>query len=67
MCGLQTSHRYGNATMLASAFVLGIGNRWANPTPAPSISTRPEIDSIVEFEELAESNQDAPTAIELLD
>ncbi len=27
MCGLQTSHRYGNATMLASDFVLGIGNR----------------------------------------
>ncbi|MFP4902538.1 thiamine pyrophosphate-dependent enzyme, partial [Paraburkholderia sp. BR14261] len=24
------SHRYGNATMLASDFVLGIGNRWAN-------------------------------------
>jgi tartronate-semialdehyde synthase len=30
MAGLQTSHRYGNATMLASDFVLGIGNRWAN-------------------------------------
>ncbi|NVK43408.1 MAG: glyoxylate carboligase, partial [Oceanospirillaceae bacterium] len=30
MCGLQTSHRYGNATMLASDLVLGIGNRWAN-------------------------------------
>ena len=30
MCGLQTSHRYGNATMLASDFVPGIGNRWAN-------------------------------------
>ena len=30
MCGLQTCHRYGNATMLASDFVLGIGNRWAN-------------------------------------
>jgi tartronate-semialdehyde synthase len=30
MCGLQTSHRYGNATMLACDFVLGIGNRWAN-------------------------------------
>jgi len=30
MCGLQTSHRYGNATMLASDFVLGIGNRWDN-------------------------------------
>jgi tartronate-semialdehyde synthase len=30
MCGLQTSHRYGNATMLASDFVLGLGNRWAN-------------------------------------
>jgi tartronate-semialdehyde synthase len=30
MCGLQTSQRYGNATMLESDFVLGIGNRWAN-------------------------------------
>ena len=30
MCGLQTSHRYGNANFLASDFVLGIGNRWAN-------------------------------------
>ncbi len=30
MVGLQTSHRYGNATMLASDFVLGIGNRFAN-------------------------------------
>ncbi|MEV7867357.1 glyoxylate carboligase [Streptomyces sp. NPDC088124] len=30
MVGLQTSQRYGNATMLASDFVLGIGNRWAN-------------------------------------
>jgi tartronate-semialdehyde synthase len=30
MCGLQTSHRYGNATLLESDFVLGIGNRWAN-------------------------------------
>jgi tartronate-semialdehyde synthase len=30
MCGLQTSHRYGNATLLAADFVLGIGNRWAN-------------------------------------
>ncbi|MBL4941938.1 MAG: glyoxylate carboligase [Colwellia sp.] len=30
MVGLQTSHRYGNATMLASSFVMGIGNRWAN-------------------------------------
>ena len=30
MCGLQTSHRYGNATLLASDFVIGIGNRWAN-------------------------------------
>src|SRR5271168_423433 len=30
MVGLQTSHRYGNATMLDSDFVLGIGNRWAN-------------------------------------
>jgi tartronate-semialdehyde synthase len=30
MAGLQTSHQYGNATLLASDFVLGIGNRWAN-------------------------------------
>ena len=30
MVGLQTSHRYGNANMLASDFVLGMGNRWAN-------------------------------------
>jgi tartronate-semialdehyde synthase len=30
MVGLQTSHRYGNATMLESDFVFGIGNRWAN-------------------------------------
>src|SRR5437867_2917933 len=30
MVGLQTSPRYGNATMLESDFVLGIGNRWAN-------------------------------------
>jgi tartronate-semialdehyde synthase len=30
MAGLQTSHRYGNATLLESDFVLGIGNRWAN-------------------------------------
>jgi tartronate-semialdehyde synthase len=30
MVGLQTSHRYGNASMLESDFVLGIGNRWAN-------------------------------------
>ncbi len=28
--GLQTQHRYGNATFLDSDFVLGIGNRWAN-------------------------------------
>ena len=28
--GLQTSHRYGNASMLAADFVIGIGNRWAN-------------------------------------
>jgi tartronate-semialdehyde synthase len=38
MCGLQTSHRYGNANMLASDFVLGIGNRWANRhTGSPEI------------------------------
>jgi tartronate-semialdehyde synthase len=30
MAGLQTAHQYGNATLLASNFVLGIGNRWAN-------------------------------------
>jgi tartronate-semialdehyde synthase len=30
MVGLQTAHRYGNATLLESDFVLGIGNRWAN-------------------------------------
>jgi len=30
MAGLQTAHRYGNATLLASDFVMGIGNRWAN-------------------------------------
>jgi tartronate-semialdehyde synthase len=30
MVGLQTAHRYGNATLLASDFVLGVGNRWAN-------------------------------------
>jgi tartronate-semialdehyde synthase len=30
MVGLQTAHRYGNATLLAADFVLGIGNRWAN-------------------------------------
>ncbi|MCE8010618.1 glyoxylate carboligase [Billgrantia desiderata] len=30
MVGLQTSHRYGNATLLESDFVMGIGNRWAN-------------------------------------
>ena len=30
MVGLQTSHRYGNATFLESDFAMGIGNRWAN-------------------------------------
>ncbi|WGR69620.1 MULTISPECIES: glyoxylate carboligase [unclassified Bradyrhizobium] len=30
MVGLQTAHQYGNATLIASDFVLGIGNRWAN-------------------------------------
>lgn len=30
MVGLQTQHRYGNATFLQSDFVFGIGNRWAN-------------------------------------
>ncbi len=30
MVGLQTAHRYGNQNLLASDFVMGIGNRWAN-------------------------------------
>jgi tartronate-semialdehyde synthase len=30
MAGLQTAQRYGNANLLASDVVLGIGNRWAN-------------------------------------
>ncbi|MFL5881156.1 MAG: glyoxylate carboligase [Actinomycetota bacterium] len=30
MAGLQTAQRYGNANLLASDLVLGIGNRWAN-------------------------------------
>ncbi|MEW8395622.1 MAG: glyoxylate carboligase [Candidatus Thiodiazotropha sp.] len=30
MVGLQTSNRYGNATLLESDLVMGIGNRWAN-------------------------------------
>ncbi|MCJ2376038.1 glyoxylate carboligase [Vibrio sp. ZSDZ34] len=30
MVGLQTSHRYGNETLLNADFVIGIGNRWAN-------------------------------------
>ncbi|MFZ5851485.1 MAG: glyoxylate carboligase [Actinomycetota bacterium] len=30
LAGLQTAHRYGNATLLAADFVLGVGNRWAN-------------------------------------
>ncbi|MBV9907924.1 MAG: glyoxylate carboligase, partial [Hyphomicrobiales bacterium] len=30
MVGLQTSHRYGNATFLESDFVFGIDNRFAN-------------------------------------
>lgn len=41
MCGLQTSHRYGNANLLASDFVLGIGNRWANRhTGSPEVYCR---------------------------
>jgi tartronate-semialdehyde synthase len=41
MVGLQTSHRYGNATMLAADFVLGIGNRWANRhTGSPEVYCR---------------------------
>ena len=30
MVGLQTSHRYGNSSLLESDVVFGIGNRWAN-------------------------------------
>jgi tartronate-semialdehyde synthase len=30
MVGLQTSHRYGNATYARADFAIGIGNRWAN-------------------------------------
>ncbi|MCC6984124.1 MAG: glyoxylate carboligase, partial [Bauldia sp.] len=30
MVGLQTSHRYGNATFARADFAIGIGNRWAN-------------------------------------
>ena len=30
MVGIQTHHRYGNASFLASDFIMGIGNRWAN-------------------------------------
>lgn len=30
MVGLQTSHRYGNASLLASDLIFGIGNRFAN-------------------------------------
>jgi tartronate-semialdehyde synthase len=30
MVGIQTAHRYGNETLLASDLVLGVGNRWAN-------------------------------------
>jgi len=30
MVGIQTSHRYGNASFLESDFVIGIGVRWAN-------------------------------------
>jgi tartronate-semialdehyde synthase len=41
MVGLQTSHRYGNATMLAADTVIGIGNRWANrPTGGIETYTR---------------------------
>ncbi|GAB3256673.1 glyoxylate carboligase [Arthrobacter pigmenti] len=41
MVGLQTSHRYGNATMLESDVVIGIGNRWANRhTGALDVYTR---------------------------
>jgi tartronate-semialdehyde synthase len=30
MVGIQTAHRYANASFLEADFVLGIGNRWAN-------------------------------------
>ena len=40
MVGLQTSHRYGNATLLASDFVMGIGNRWANRHTVASMFTQ---------------------------
>ncbi|MDR7334804.1 glyoxylate carboligase [Roseateles asaccharophilus] len=41
MCGLQTAQRYGNANLLASDFVLGIGNRWANRhTGSPEVYTK---------------------------
>ena len=41
MMGLQTQTRYGNATFLASDFVLGIGNRWANrQTGSPEVYTK---------------------------
>src|SRR5450830_1531945 len=41
MCGLQTSHRYGNANLLASDFVLGIGNRCANRHTSSVACSRP--------------------------
>lgn len=41
MVGLQTSHRGGNANLLASDLVLGIGNRWANRhTGSPEVYTK---------------------------
>lgn len=41
MVGLQTQHRYGNATFLLSDFVLGVGNRWANRhTGSTSVYTK---------------------------
>ncbi len=43
MVGLQTSHRYGNATFMQSDFVFGIGNRWANRHTW--ISNRPRSDA----------------------
>jgi len=30
LVGIQTAHRYGNASFLESDFVLGVGNRWAS-------------------------------------
>src|ERR1700686_4223649 len=51
MVGLQTSHRYGNATLLASDFVIGIGNRWANRhTGSPEVYCKGRIFVHVDIE-----------------